>query len=369
MVRSFELVFGMWLSTIVSLVALWVHAVMFSKPAWSTLYYLSLPVLFVICFQSFGQPLFLFTKTPSGLFDPAIALLAFLALRATRTAQARIELWLKRMFWGFTVFSCWEAPYMTLAFAPGWYKFRQWDKEDEKVQCWLRDFMRETRPPNNMCFQMAELIATEASYLESLREFEQCVLKPIREAPGKAGLQAGDVKKLAAHFPEIISLVQSFVDQLGLCRQNRDVAQAFLKFSGHFKMYGELAVEIFGHSPWVRLQESENLEFQAFVRSALQHTTYQSLDDYLIMPIQRITRYPLLFKNIDEQCFQACEQLAKYVNGAMGDVGNPMVAPVFTIDFEKEELLTQNRRLRCVRNYLGCALCVSIAGGLLAALV
>jgi hypothetical protein len=139
MVRSFELVFGMWLSTIVSLVALWVHAVMFSKPAWSTLYYLSLPVLFVICFQSFGQPLFLFTKTPSGLFDPAIALLAFLALRATRTAQARIELWLKRMFWGFTVFSCWEAPYMTLAFAPGSYKFRQWGKEDETVQCWLRE--------------------------------------------------------------------------------------------------------------------------------------------------------------------------------------------------------------------------------------
>jgi hypothetical protein len=369
MVRSFELVFGMWVSTIASLVALWVHAALFSKPAWPTLYYLSLPVLFVICFQSFGQPLFLFTKTPSGLFDPAIALLAFLALRSTRTAQARIELWLKRMFLSFTVFSCWEAPYMILAFAPGWYKLRQMDKEDAKLQCWLRDLMRETHPPYNMCFQMVELISTEASYLESLREFEQCILQPIRAAPDQAGLQAEDVKKLVAHFPEIIGLVQSFVDQLGLCRQNRDVAQAFLQFSGHFKMYGALAVEVFGHSPWVRLQGSENLEFQAFVRSALQRTTRQSLDDYLIMPIQRITRYPLLFKNVDEQCFQASEQLARHVNGSMRDIDKTMAVPVFAIDFEKEQLLTENRRLRCVRNYLVCALCIGIAGGVVALMV
>jgi thiosulfate reductase cytochrome b subunit len=335
-------------------------------------YYLSLPVFFVISFQGLAQICLLFTQTPLGLCNLLVACLTCVVLRSTRNYEAQIMWWIERTVCVFAVVCCWVMPLCILAFGPGFCEIRRWRREEarqeEEVRQWVRDIVHEVMhgPQSNLCSQMAELIETEISYLESLREFEQCILTPIREAPDKAGLRPDDVNKLVAHFPEIIGLVQSFVDQLRACHHDQDVAEAFLRFSGHFKMYGALAVNLFGHSPWIRLQGSDNREFRAFVRSALRDAAHHSLDDYSIMAVQRITRYPLLFKDIDARCFQASEQLARHVNGAVRDIEKTMVVPVFAIDFEKEELLAQNRQLRCVRNYLGCALSATMVGGLAA---
>jgi hypothetical protein len=368
---AFEVPFFLSIVVTLPLVVLGVHAHMFTNLS-RRFYCLSFPVFFMTCFQGLAQFCLLFSTTPLGLWNLPIACMAYAMLRLTREYEEQMTRWIERMVCVFAVLCCWMMPLSILFFGSGYYEVRKWNREaaeqEQEMRRWVHEVMH--GPRSNLCSQMAELIETEMSYLESLREFEQCILTPIREAPDKAGLQPSDVNKLVAHFPEIIGLVQSFVDQLRSCNTDREVVEAFLRFSGHFKMYVALAVNVFGHSPWIRLQGSNNHEFQTFMRSALQQATHQSLDTYLIMPIQRVTRYPLLFSSVDERCLDASEQLARCVNGAMKNIEKTMIVPVFAIDFEKEALLTQNRRLRCVRNYLGCALCVSlcvsVAGGFVA---
>jgi hypothetical protein len=212
------------------------------------------------------------------------------------------------------------------------------------------------------CFinpQLAELIETERSYLYSLRELESRILTPLQQAPETAGLRAEDVKRIVAQFPEVIGLVQCFVDRLDACLDNEGVVNAFLDFSQHFKMYSTLCVNLFGNRPWVRLQMLENRCFRTLVQSALKDATYQSLDDYFIMPVQRVTRYPLLFKDVDARCCVASENLARHVNQSM-DLEKTVQVPIYSVDLAKEALLASNRRLRLERTCLLWA-CASLA--------
>jgi len=53
-------------------------------------------------------------------------------------------------------------------------------------------------------------------------------------------MQSDDIKMLVNQFPEIIGLVQCFVNQLDTCVNDEGVVQAFLYFTQHFKMYATL---------------------------------------------------------------------------------------------------------------------------------
>jgi hypothetical protein len=224
---------------------------------------------------------------------------------------------------------------------------------DEKWRKSYMELIERYGDPIRCCInpQLAELIETERSYLYSLRELESRILAPIQQDPECVGMQADEIKMLVNQFPEIIGLVQCFVTQLDTCINNEGVMQAFLDFTQHFKMYATLVVNLFGHRPWIKLQMQQNAKFHTFVKGSLEEATHQSLDDYFIIPVQRVTRYPMLFKGVDVRCFQESENLAKHVNMAM-DLNQTMKVPVYCIDLVKEELKVANRRLERERTYL-----------------
>ena len=232
---------------------------------------------------------------------------------------------------------------------------------DENWQKSYMELRKRYGDPIRCCInpQLAELIETEHSYLYSLRELETCILAPIQQDPEQVAMQSDDIKMLVNQFPEIIGLVQCFVNQLDTCVNDEGVVQAFLYFTQHFKMYATLVVNLFGHRPWIKLQMQQNARFHTFVKGALDKATHQSLDDYFIMPVQRVTRYPMLFKGVDARCFQESENLAKHVNMAMS-LDQTMKVPVYCIDLVKAELTIANRRLERERTYLTW-LCTAMA--------
>lgn len=232
---------------------------------------------------------------------------------------------------------------------------------EEEVIKWHMKLREKYGDPIRRCInpQLAELIESERSYLYSLRELESRILTPIQQDSEQVCMQADEIKMLVNQFPEIIGLVRCFVNQLDTCINDEGVVQAFLDFTQHFKMYATLVVNLFGHRPWIKLQMQRNAQFRTFVNRALEQATHQSLDDYFIMPVQRVTRYPMLFKGVDARCFRESENLAKHVNMAMA-LDQTMNVPVYCIALAKEELKAANRRLERDRTYLTW-LCAAMA--------
>jgi hypothetical protein len=234
---------------------------------------------------------------------------------------------------------------------------------DEKWRTSYMESIERYGHPIRRCInpQLAELIETERSYLYSLRELKSRILTPIQQDPERVGMQAEEIKRLVNQFPEIIGLVQCFVNQLDTCINDEGVVQTFLDFTQHFKMYATLVVNLFGHRPWIELQMQRNARFRTFVNRALEQATHQALDDYFIMPVQRVTRYPMLFKGVDARCFHESENLARHVNMAMA-LAQTMKVPVYCMDLMKEELKAANRRLERDRTYLNwlCAAAMAI---------
>jgi hypothetical protein len=240
------------------------------------------------------------------------------------------------------------------------------DRQKSIDEKWRKSYMESIERyghPIRRCInpQLAELIETERSYLYSLRELESRILAPIQQDPEQVGMQADEIKLLVNQFPEIIGLVQCFVNQLDTCINDEGVVQTFLDFTQHFKMYATLVVNLFGHRPWIELQMQRNARFRTFVDRALEQATHQALDDYFIMPVQRVTRYPMLFKGVDARCFHESENLARHVNMAMA-LAQTMKVPVYCMDLMKEELKAANRRLERDRTYLNwlCAAAMAI---------
>jgi CRP-like cAMP-binding protein len=149
---------------------------------------------------------------------------------------------------------------------------------------------------------LAEIVATERSYIASLKKVMQIYVEPIRAAHGTATaiLTADDEVKIFSTIDRLIPINTTLADGLeergAVSNADAVVGDAFLKFTDTLDAYLQY-VNMFDLSQ-ERCQANlkQNKAFRAFCDAcaANELSAGLPLNAYLIMPIQRSPRYVLL---------------------------------------------------------------------------
>eukprot|EP00794_Sanderia_malayensis_P002640 gene2640-3057_t len=200
-----------------------------------------------------------------------------------------------------------------------------------------------------------ELLETERTYVKNLNILLERYLYALRE---ESFLSKDEIENLVDNVSEIFDFQTSFLDNLEeIIRTDKGfhkyeeisefqnvmygVAETFLEYVDKLKLYSTFCS---CHSRALKLLEpGKNLELQAFLEARnpkQQHSG--TLESFLITPIQRILRYPLLMKEMlklmnkdsDEylcltEALVSVEKVANYINEMQ------MISETYTPIFEK----------------------------------
>ncbi|KAM9313204.1 rho guanine nucleotide exchange factor 37 [Gastrophryne carolinensis] len=169
-----------------------------------------------------------------------------------------------------------------------------------------------------------ELINTEISYVQSLR------LLTSHIQPRLAKIPEVDVKSLFCNVDEILLLHETFLSELKATEkdeqtQPRQIASLFQEFSRD--MENSYALYCYGYARSSSLLQSyQESHVSEKIIEVLQTVPnwdptkqWQDLSFYLVQPVQRITRYPLLLKNLlkvvqDKQSQEALQRALETMN-------------------------------------------------------
>ncbi|XP_063002021.1 phosphatidylinositol 3,4,5-trisphosphate-dependent Rac exchanger 1 protein isoform X1 [Elgaria multicarinata webbii] len=154
-----------------------------------------------------------------------------------------------------------------------------------------------------------EILGTERDYVGTLRFLQSAFLHRIRQnAVDKAEkyITEENVKILFSNIEDILEVHKDFLTALEYCLQpepqsHHELGDVFLKFKDKFFVYEEYCSN---HEKALRLLMELNKipPVRAFLLSCMllggRKTTDIPLEGYLLTPIQRICKYPLLLKEL-----------------------------------------------------------------------
>lgn len=154
-----------------------------------------------------------------------------------------------------------------------------------------------------------ELLDTEKNYVKDLECMIERYLEPLKQ---ESFLSQDDIDCLFGNIQEILEFQKIFLQSL---EQSIDVniltynsiAQfrnalfsiggSFLYYSNHFKVYGSFCANHSKAQKQLKPENNPKLEQFLIARNPKQQHS-SSLESYLIKPIQRILKYPLLLKQL-----------------------------------------------------------------------
>uniref|UniRef100_A0A8C3RWC6 Phosphatidylinositol 3,4,5-trisphosphate-dependent Rac exchanger 1 protein n=1 Tax=Chelydra serpentina TaxID=8475 RepID=A0A8C3RWC6_CHESE len=156
---------------------------------------------------------------------------------------------------------------------------------------------------------LSEILGTERDYVGTLRFLQSAFLHRIRQnAVDKAEkyITEENIKILFSNIEDILDVHKEFLAALEFCLQpepqsQHELGNVFLKFKDKFFVYEEYCSN---HEKALRLLMELNKipEVRAFLLSCMllggRKTTDIPLEGYLLTPIQRICKYPLLLKEL-----------------------------------------------------------------------
>ncbi|ODN06327.1 Protein still life, isoforms C/SIF type 2 [Orchesella cincta] len=186
-----------------------------------------------------------------------------------------------------------------------------------------------------------ELIDTERAYVKHLTCLLEQYLEPLRH---ERFLSATEMMAIFGNIREMVSVQRRFLKSLEAALESStpiesithpsdfknillNIASAFLSFADHFKLYSSFCAS---HSKAQKLLHPTegNQALQQFLASRnprQQHSN--TLESYLIKPIQRILKYPLLLQQLRNLCdtnteeyrnlveaLQCMERVAEHIN-------------------------------------------------------
>ncbi|XP_055964437.1 phosphatidylinositol 3,4,5-trisphosphate-dependent Rac exchanger 1 protein [Sorex fumeus] len=154
-----------------------------------------------------------------------------------------------------------------------------------------------------------EILGTERDYVGTLRFLQSAFLHRIRQNGADSvekGLTEENVKTLFSNIEDILEVHKNFLAALEHCLQpepqsQHELGNVFLKFKDKFCVYEEYCSN---HEKALRLLVELNKvpAVRAFLLSCMllggRKTTDIPLEGYLLSPIQRICKYPLLLKEL-----------------------------------------------------------------------
>lgn len=158
---------------------------------------------------------------------------------------------------------------------------------------------------------IVELVDTERSYVKDLRLLLKRYLDPMKD---ENFMSQSEVQALVATVHEILDFQVKFLkeiersvesetgfDEFSAVEQFQNViytlGETFFNYTEHFKLYSAFCSS---HSRVVELlQSGSNVALQEFLHARNPKNQHSgTLESYLIKPIQRILRYPLLLRTI-----------------------------------------------------------------------
>ena len=158
-----------------------------------------------------------------------------------------------------------------------------------------------------------ELVDTEVSYVRALEQLLSNYLEPLSRETTL--LSQSDIRVLFGSIKEIIKNQKQFKSELEAVVGRRDdsdddaqvdvcaLADLFVRYSMAFRQYSTFCAS---HSRAVKLLADEKSPQSVQLREWLARRSSgqlaQSLESYLIKPIQRVLKYPLLLQQMKSFC-------------------------------------------------------------------
>jgi hypothetical protein len=172
---------------------------------------------------------------------------------------------------------------------------------------------------------MDELLATERSYIKDLEAAIDGFLKPMMRdesvpsaLKGKESLVFGNLEDIYRfHKDCLLPEMEVYADEPHL------VGQSFVKWSEKLKLYGKYCVKKTQSTSLV-VQHGQSY----FKKLQEQYDLRENVESHLIKPVQRVTRYPLLLKELLrlakpeetkslEEAIAVCVKASKEANDAL----------------------------------------------------
>eukprot|EP01130_Rhizamoeba_saxonica_P016624 TRINITY_DN7718_c0_g1_i1.p1 TRINITY_DN7718_c0_g1~~TRINITY_DN7718_c0_g1_i1.p1 ORF type:complete len:1017 (-),score=221.20 TRINITY_DN7718_c0_g1_i1:77-3127(-) len=153
-----------------------------------------------------------------------------------------------------------------------------------------------------------EILTTEETYVENLKEVLKVYIKPIIDRGDSLGVSVSRLKLTLEYIPELIEfhevLLDSFRNIINEWDEDSLFGKLFLDNAENFRMYSEYSNHYEIIIEWFN-EAMLNEKFQIYHQKVRQKlSSFLGLDDLLITPVQRIPRYSLLLrdliKNTDE---------------------------------------------------------------------
>ncbi|KAI8093287.1 Dbl homology domain-containing protein [Halteromyces radiatus] len=160
---------------------------------------------------------------------------------------------------------------------------------------------------------ISELLATEETYLGHLSTFKQTIIDPFLQA-FQHRYMIRDLQTIFGHIPQLILLSSTLVRRWCVSLEQQtyytngkvmvkdsrhDIGKTFCDLEDEFKVYTYYAVHFAKAQKCITRMEQKP-SYQQWMQAVLQkkENRRMGLSDYLIAPIQRITRYCLLVKDL-----------------------------------------------------------------------
>ncbi|KAI8084685.1 Dbl homology domain-containing protein [Halteromyces radiatus] len=158
---------------------------------------------------------------------------------------------------------------------------------------------------------MMELISTEETYLDDLLIIKTKFMDPLIQASQQSRpiINYRDIQTIFAFIPQLISLSSTLVQRLNSAQHDNDddddydwIGYIFSDLESSFDVYIYYAVNFEKVRKCLAKIDCDALCYQILQDSSTRRkeTKRMGLYDFLITPIQRITRYCLLLKDLQK---------------------------------------------------------------------
>eukprot|EP00727_Mastigamoeba_balamuthi_P010942 m51a1_g6470 putative domain containing protein (490) ;mRNA; f:64953-67521 len=142
-----------------------------------------------------------------------------------------------------------------------------------------------------------ELVDTERAYVADLHVIETVFLRPMRER------RAIPERTFAAVLSSLLPIVALNTELLSVLEGGEPVGRCFLRFGDFFKVYATYVLRAERQSAAISQLRRHSPHFSRVVQECERDPACgrQQLEGFLIKPVQRICRYPLLLRTILER--------------------------------------------------------------------
>ncbi|KAJ1654498.1 hypothetical protein IWQ61_005583 [Dispira simplex] len=149
-----------------------------------------------------------------------------------------------------------------------------------------------------------ELIKTEQSYLQNLNVLLEVFYFPMREWLDEHDIRIlfGNLEDLMTCSAQLLSIMESQHEEEFIRGTPMRVGEIFMNLSDTFDCYGVYCANHGKANQWLEEHSSNNSRVAQFLKMAHEdhRCRHLSFSSFLLQPTQRITRYPLLLKQLLE---------------------------------------------------------------------